>query len=57
MTFKQYLKQPKSMPEWKIIEKLAKNPMLMSKFDENFYHPLTHAYSPIQDDGENQDLL
>ena len=45
------------MLEWKIFEKLAKNPMLMSIVDKTIYHPLTHAYSPTQDDGENQDPL
>ena len=29
MSFKYYLKQPKSMLDWKLIAKLAKNPMLM----------------------------
>ena len=49
MTFKYYLTQPKSMLEWKLIEKLAKNPMLMSKVGRTFYHPLTYAYSLFQD--------
>ena len=49
MTFKYFLSQLKSMLEWKLIEKLAKNPMLMSEVDRTIYHPLTHAYSPIQD--------
>ena len=37
MTFKYYLKQPKSLLEWKLIEKLSKNPMLMSEFDRSFF--------------------
>ena len=51
-TFKYYLKQPKSMLEWKLIEKLAKNPMLISEADGNIYHPLTHVYGHIQDEDE-----
>ena len=47
MTFKYYPKQPKSMLEWKLIEKLAKNPMLMSEVDRIICHPLTHAYGQI----------
>ena len=54
MTHKYYLKQTKSMLEQKIIEKMAKNPMLMSEIDRTIYHPLTHAYEPIQDEeGKN----
>ena len=49
MTFKSYLEQPEPMPEWKLIEKLAKNPLLMSEIDRTIYHPLTHAYGPLQD--------
>ena len=51
MTYKYYLKQPKSMLEWKLIEKLARNPEFMSEIDRTVYHPLTHAYEPIQDEG------
>ena len=58
MTNNYDLKQPKSMPEWKLIEKLAKNPMLLSENDRTIYHPLTHAYGHGQDEeGENQDLF
>ena len=52
MKFKDYLKQPKSMLEWKLNEKLAKNPMLMSEVDRTIYHPLTHAYGHIQVEDE-----
>ena len=48
MTYKYYLKQPKPMLGWKLIEKLARNPGLMSEIDRTIYHPLTHAYAPIQ---------
>ena len=54
MTYKYYLKQPKSMLEWEVFEKTAKNPMLISEIDRTIYHPLTHAYEPIHDEeGEN----
>ena len=48
MTYSYYLKQTKTMLEWKLFEKLARNPGLMSEIDRTFYHPLTHAYAPIQ---------
>ena len=53
MTYKYYLEQRKSMLEWKLIEKLARNPELMSEIDRTFYHPLNNAYEPIQAGGEN----
>ena len=57
MTFKYYLKQPKSMLEWKLIGKLAKNPMLMSEVDRTIYLPITHAYDHIQDEEESSQIL
>ena len=44
MTYKDYLKQPKSMLEWKSIEKF------MLEIERTIYRPLTHAYGPIQDE-------
>ena len=52
MTFEYYLEQPKSMLDWKLFEKLARNPGLMLENDRTIYHPLTHAYEPIQDEDE-----
>ena len=41
MTYGYYLNQPKSMLEWKLIEKLNKKPRLIHKFNcENSPHPL-----------------
>ena len=45
--YEYYLKQSKSMLEWRIIEKLARNPKLMKTFDRNISHPLMHIYSHI----------
>ena len=52
MTYEYYLKQPKSMLEWKIIEEVARNLRLMFEIDRTIYHPLTHAYGPIQNEDE-----
>ena len=52
MTYKDYLKQRKSMLKWKLFEKLARNPRLITEIDKTIYHPLTHAYGPIQNGGE-----
>ena len=41
------------MLEWKLVEKLARNPKLMSEIDKTTYDPLSHTFSPIQDEGEN----
>ena len=40
------------MPEWKLIENLARNPRLMLEMDRTIYHPLTHAYELIQDEDD-----
>ena len=39
MTYEHYLNQPKSMLEWKLNLKLAKNPELLAIF-ENGFHPI-----------------
>ena len=50
MTYEYYLKQQKLMLEWKLFKKIARIPRLMSEIDRAIYHPLTHAYEPIQDE-------
>ena len=41
MTFEYYLNQPKSMLEWKLVEKLHKSPKLIRVFNhQNSSHPL-----------------
>ena len=40
MTYENYLKQPKPMLEWRIIEKLAKNPNLAKAIDRILSHPI-----------------
>ena len=47
MTYKHYLKQPKSKLEWKLNEKLAKNHELIRAFNRNTSHPLIPKYSYI----------
>ena len=51
-TYDHYLKIPKPMIEWTIIEKLAKNPELIRAFNINTSHPLIREYSHIIDDEE-----
>ena len=36
MTYKYYLKQPKSMLEWKVVEHLSRNTRLMSEINGTF---------------------
>ena len=50
LTYKNYLKQKKSVLEWKLIEKLSRNPGLMSEINKTFYHALTLADGPIEDE-------
>ena len=38
-------------------EKLARNPRLMLEIDGTIYHPLTHAYEPIQDEDDKLKLF
>ena len=53
MTFEHYLNQPKSMLEWKLNAKLAKNPELIKILD-NTSQPLIRKYQHNnEDDGEN----
>ena len=47
MIYDHYLKQPKSMLEWKLNGKLAKNPELVRAIDRNISHPLICKYSHI----------
>ena len=39
-TYEYYLKQSKSMLEWRIFDKLPRYPKLIKAFDENMSHPL-----------------
>ena len=54
MTYEYYLTQPKSMLEWKLNAILAKNPKLVTIFDDSI-HPLIRKYTRIyyDVDGEN----
>ena len=48
MTYEYYLKQPKSMQEWKLIEKLARIPELIKTFNvTTVSHPLIRKYLNI----------
>ena len=51
MTYENYLKQPKSMLEWRLIQKLARNSEPKA-FDLS-YHPLIRNY---YNEREDQDL-
>ena len=44
ITYEFYLRQPKSMLEWKLIEKLARNPNLKKLFNGSYSHPLVREY-------------
>ena len=53
MTYEHYLNQPKTMLEWKLNGKLAKNPQFVRLFG-NSSHPLFRKYQHSnEDDGEN----
>ena len=51
MTYECYLNQPKSMLEWKLIEKLDKNPKLIRVSNHQYSsHPLLREYCHIDRD-------
>ena len=52
LTYEHYLKIPKPIIEWSIIEKLAINPRLIKAFNINTSHPLIRKYNHIIDNGE-----
>ena len=56
MTYEHYLQRPKSILEWTLIKKLARNPSLIKKFT-NSSHPLVRKYKNMfpDDEGEDQD--
>ena len=56
MTYKHYLDQPKSMVQWKLNEKLSRNPELIKTF-RNESHPLIRKYKQRFPPEENQDLI
>ena len=47
IAYEYYLKQPKSMLEWRLIEKLARNPKLIKAFDRTLSHPVIREYSNV----------
>ena len=47
MTYIHYLNQPKSMLEWKLKEKLARNPRRINSLNRFDNHPLIRKYSHI----------
>ena len=47
ITYEYYLKQPKSMLEWRLIGKLARNPKLIKAIDRNLSRPLVREYSDV----------
>ena len=47
MTYDFYLKQPKSMFEWRLTAILARNPNLIKSFNRFHIHPLIRKYSYI----------
>ena len=55
MTYEYYLKQPKSMLEWRLIEKLSRNLNLIKAFDRTHSDPLTREKCQI-DPAEKQNL-
>ena len=54
ITYEYFLKQPKSMIEWRLIEKLGRNPKLIKAIDRTLSNPLIREYSNV-DTVENQD--
>ena len=47
MTYEYYPKQSKSMLEWKLNEKLARNTELKRAFNRNTSHPLIRKYDNV----------
>ena len=45
-----FISNYKSILEWKLIEKLSGIPRRLSEIDRTFYHPVTQAYEPIEDE-------
>ena len=59
-TYEYYLKQPKSMLEWRLIEKLARNFYLKKTFDRTPSHPLIREYSNVdtlKNEDQNMELM
>ena len=54
ITYEYHLKEPKSLLEWRLSEKLTRNPQLIKAFDRTLSHPLIREYSNV-DTLENQD--
>ena len=50
--YEYYLKQPKSILEWRLIENIARNPKLLKAFHRTLSHPLFPKYSHTDQDGE-----
>ena len=46
-TYEYYLEEPKSMLEWILIEKLARNPNLINAIDRTLSHPLIREYCDV----------
>ena len=47
ITYEYHLKQPKSLLEWRLFEKIAGNPKFRKAFDITLSHPLIGKYSNV----------
>ena len=47
ITYEYYLKQPKTMLKWRLIEISARNPKLIKAFDRSLSHPPFREYSNV----------
>ena len=56
ITYEYFLEQTKSMLEWRIFEKLARNPRFIEAFVRTLSNPLIGEYSNV-DTVENKDLI
>ena len=58
MTYEYYLKQPKSMLQWNIIKKLARNPNIIKNVQITKFTPLTKNYiQMIFNDNDDDDEI
>ena len=60
VTYEYYLKQPKSMLEARLIEKIVRKPKLTKPFDRTLSHPLIRKYSnvdPLESQDQNMELM
>ena len=60
LTYEYYLKQPKSILQRRLTEKLVRNPKLIKALDRTLSNPLIREYSnvdPLEDQDQKKELM